>query len=234
MNNLTRIFLQPAFILHRRLYRETSLLLDLFTEQYGRIALIARGGRKSRFSGLLQPFIPLLVSYQGRSELMNLTGCEAASYTASLRGDPLLAAFYLNELLVRLLQKHDPHPELYTIYTQTVLALQAPHLHEKVLRLFEKKLLEKIGYGLQLQHDFKTGKPFQDEHYYQYIPEQGFTRLDDRNTHRFQGKHLIALAKEELNDPSSLRDAKHIMRLALYPLLGDTPLQSRALFLPLT
>ncbi len=235
-----RISLQPAFILHHRSYRETSLLLDVFTKDYGRIALIARGVRKnrSRTRPLLQPFHPLLISWQGKTELMTLQIVEPQGVPITLQGECLLSGFYLNELLMRLLQKQDPHPQLYTIYQETLLELQQSHLQQKYLRLFEKKLLTELGYGLQLQYSIPDGNPFLADRLYRFYPEQGFERCESHQNISqstfFLGKHLIALAREELNDEESLREIKRLMRIALGYLLGPEPLQSRRLFTGVT
>jgi len=229
-----RISLQPAFILHHRAYRETSLILDLLTESYGRISLIARGVRtqRSKMRSLLQPFVPLLISWQGQSELMLLNSAEGNGTTFQLRGDCLFSGFYLNELLMRVLQKHDPHPQLYTIYHHTLLELQGAVLEPQTLRLFEKKLLEELGYGVQLERDFSTHEMIVAEQFYQFYPEQGFKRSGQEVGDRiqFKGKSLLAFAREELSDEESLRDAKRLMRIALTPLLGSHCLQSRKLF----
>lgn len=232
-----RMTLQPAFILHHRPYRETSLILDLFTQNHGRISVIARGVRtaRSRTRALLQPFTPLLVSWQGKSELMTMGAVEPHGVPIQLRGDCLLSAFYLNELLTRVLHKHDPHPELYTIYQTTLLELQNVQEAQKNLRLFEKKLLEELGYSHQLQYDIPHGNPFVAEQHYQFFPEQGFELYQEggivADTFLFSGKSLIALETEQLDDEQCLRDAKRLMRLLLAPLLGSQPLQSRKLFL---
>jgi DNA repair protein RecO (recombination protein O) len=221
-----RVIHQPAFILHYRPYRETSLLLDLLTQDHGRVALISRGVRKTRspLKALLQPFNPLLVSWQGKTELMTLTAAEMNGAPAQLRGDCLLSGFYLNELLVRLLQKQDPCPHLYRVYQNTLVELQADRLQQKTLRIFEKRLLEELGYGLQFQSIVA-------EKYYQFNPEQGFELHNHEVNNRvFLGKSLLALADEQLNDPESLRDAKRLMRMVLAPLLGNQPLHSRKLF----
>lgn len=225
-----RVPLQPAFILHRRPYRETSALLDIFSYEYGRVALIARGARNNRagLRSILQPFIPLLISWQGKSELMTLTSAEARGDILQLAGDALLSGFYLNELLVKVLQKQDPNPRLYTIYEHTLLELQNANQLQKTLRIFEKKLLEELGYGLQLQNDFATGDPFLSEKFYQYYPDHGFKQGDQERG--FKGKSLLALAKEELNDEECLRDAKRLMRLVLSALLGFEEIHSRKLF----
>lgn len=232
-----RITLQPAFILHHRPYRETSLILDLLTQDHGRISVIARGVRtaRSRTRALLQPFTPLLVTWQGKSELMTMGAVEAQGAPIQLRGDHLLSAFYLNELLIRILHKHDPHPQLYTLYQTTLLELHSAQTTQKTLRLFEKKLLEELGYSPQLQYDIPHGNPFVAEQHYQFYPEQGFELFQEggsvADTFLFAGKSLIALATEQLDDEQSLRDAKRLMRILLAPLLGSQPLQSRKLFL---
>ena len=225
-----RISLQPAFILHHRAYRETSLLLDVFTKDYGRISLIARGIRTagSRLRPLLQPFVPLLISWYGKTELMTLQTAEARGNPMRLKGRCLLGAFYLNELLLRLLQKQDAHPQLYTIYQDTLLKLSGVELEQKFLRFFEKKLLDELGYGLQLQ-------TFIDDQYYRYYPEQGFKLReaweDISQRMIFSGKSLNSLANEQLDDESALLDSKRLMRIALMPLLGTQPLQTRKMFI---
>lgn len=228
-----RISLQPAFILHHRAYRETSVIIDLLTQDYGRISLIARGVRVvgSRTRSLLQLFIPLLISWQGKGELPTLSSIEPQQLPIRLEGECLLSAFYLNELLVRILHKNDPHSRLYTLYYQTLLDLQQKNLPQKILRLFEKNLLEELGYGLQLQYDIPNNQSLCAESYYRFYPERGFKKtFTKEGVGVFWGKSLLALAAEELNDPQSLQDAKRLMRLAFAPLLGYKPLQSRQLF----
>lgn len=223
-----RIALQPAFILHHRPYRETSVLLDALTSEFGRVALVARGVRstRSRLRGLLQPFVPLLISWRGNGELLSMESAEANGAPLQLRRNCLLSGFYLNELLSKVLQKQDPHPRLYTIYQHTLLELQSPRLKQQTLRLFEKKLLEELGYGLQLQHDFSTGEALQVDCQYDYYPEQGFKQVEQGG---FKGKSLLALACEQLDD-DSLQEIKQLMRHALGSLLGYQPLHSRKLF----
>lgn len=233
-----RIQLQPAFILHHRPYRETSLLLDVFSQEHGRISLIAKGVRKNRstWRGLLQLFFPLLLSWQGKTELMTLSGAEPQSTPMQLQAGYLLSGFYLNELLMRLLPKHDPHPQLYTIYHHTLLELERGNSQQKHLRLFEKKLLEELGYGLQLKSTIPEDKAFQADRNYRFHPEQGFELCEDSENSVliFSGKSLLALAAEQLDDAETLRDVKRLMRLALGTLLGSQPLHSRKLFTGVT
>jgi len=231
-----RITLQPAFILHHRPYRETSLLLDILTRDHGRVALIARGVRKNRSQtkALLQPFHPLFVSWYGRTELMNLHIVEPQGIPIVLLEESLLGGFYLNELLMRLLQKQDPHPQLYTIYYDTLLELERTPLQQKHLRLFEKKLLDELGYGLQLHHSVPDGKAFEAHQFYRFYPETGFEIYKGEDNlsqgSLFTGKSLLALAAEQLNDADILHEIKRLMRMALGVLLGPQPLQSRRLF----
>jgi DNA repair protein RecO (recombination protein O) len=231
-----RISLQPAYILHHRPYRETSVILELFTLDYGRIATVAKGVRQNRspIRSLLQPFIPLLISWQGKGDLMTLVNAEANGQPLRLLGECLLSGLYLNEILVRLLQKHDTHAPLYTIYQNTLLELHKAPLQQKTLRLFEKKLLEELGYGLQVEHEVSAGLPFQADRYYRFHSEHGFELCPDINMPVsptiFSGKSIIALAQEKLEDKETLKEIKRLMRIALLPLLGQQQLHSRRLF----
>jgi DNA repair protein RecO (recombination protein O) len=232
-----RVALQPAFVLHHRPYRETSLLVDLFTEEHGRIAVVAKSVRTQRspLRSILQPFTPLIVSWQGKTELMALTLAEGRAAPLLLQGDCLLSGLYLNELLVRVLQKNDPHPVLYHFYQHTLTELQGGKLEQKILRIFEKKLLAELGYGVQLRQDFITGKLLKPEDHYQYFAEQGFTICMDSTLYTsayvFSGKSLLALDNEQFHDEESLRDAKRLIRLLLASLLGTQQIFSRKLFL---
>ena len=178
---MKQVLLQPAYVLHRRSYRESSFLVELFTPEHGRLTVVARGVRKPRSAtpGLLQPFIPLLVSWSGRGELMTLTQVEANGDVKHLQGECLFAGFYLNELLMCLLQKWDAHALLYTIYEKAVTALQAPILEQKTLRSFEKVLLEELGYGLLPKSDISLHNTFVADRFYRFVPEQGFIPCED-------------------------------------------------------
>ncbi|RDI42698.1 DNA repair protein RecO [Aquicella lusitana] len=237
---MKRVLLQPAYVLHRRLYRESSFLVELFTSEHGRLTVVARGVRKARSptQGLLQPFIPLLVSWSGNGELMTLSQVEPNGAAVSLRGECLFAGFYLNELLMCLLQKWDAHPVLYTAYEKAVAMLQASVLEQGVLRSFEKALLEELGYGLFPKSDTELQHALQPDHYYRFVPEQGFVistlgNPSQAKTHIFSGKNLLAIAREDWRDESCLQDAKRLTRFILAPLLGARPIHSRKLFLQL-
>jgi DNA repair protein RecO (recombination protein O) len=239
---MKNVLLEPAYVLHRRPYRESSFLVELLTPQYGRLTVVAKGVRKARSAqqGLLQPFIPLIVSWVGKTELMMLTHVEM--YTESnrsnhrLQGECLFAGFYLNELLMSLLQKWDAHPDLYAAYEKTLLALQTERLEQKALRSFEKCLLEELGYGLFSKSDLSLDNTFAADQYYRFIPEQGFvlSELGDPSQAKsniFSGKSLLAIAKEDWREEEYLQDAKRLTRFLLAPLLGARPLYSRQLFI---
>ena len=228
----TRIQLEPGLVLHRRKYRETSLLVELFTVDHGRITAVARGVRRSRSKVSLEFFIPFLVSWHGKGDLVTLTQAEVDGAIQPLQGDCLLAGFYLNELLVRLLQKSDPHPQLYKLYRETLVKLQAQPLDQSILRVFEKRLLEELGYGVLSKVEDIQRELLPDKHY-RFIPEQGFVICENANSDEnvFSGKSLLAYALEAWHEEHVLRDAKRLVRLMLEPLLGTRPLYSRQLFI---
>lgn len=233
--SVARVSLQPAFVLHHRPYRDTSALLEIFTPEFGRVGLVARGLRsaKSRLQGVVQPFRPLLVSWSGRGELATLTGCEANGALVRLDGARVLSGFYLNELLLRLLHRHDPHPALFECYAQTLHLLQQPDMEQRALRIFEKHLLREIGYALMLDHEAESGVPIEPGQAYNYHLERGPLRYRAGVSAgiRMQGSSLLALLHETLHDTASLRESKHLMRAALGLYLGSKPLQSRELYI---
>jgi len=237
---MKRVLLQPAYVLHRRAYRENSFLVDLFTPEYGRLTVVARGARKARSmtQGLLQPFVPLLVSWAGNGELMTLTQLEGNGAAHYLHGECLFAGLYLNELLMCLLQKWDAHPGLYAAYAKGIEALQGPILQQKILRSFEKYLLEELGYGQLPKNDISLHNTFSKDKYYRFIPEHGFVLSElgaeaQAKATIFSGKSLIAMAKEDWQSNETLQEAKRLTRLVLTPLLGTRPIHSRRLFLQL-
>lgn len=229
---------QSAFILHQRNYSETSLLLEMYTRRYGRIGLIAKGARRpsNKNRGTLKPFQPLSIGWSGRGELMVLTGAEADGAAVELVGRSLYCGFYLNELIVRLLHRHDAHEALYDRYTIALDGLRDESAQEAILRIFEKHLLRELGYGLQLECEGDDRTPIDAAHTYDYVFEHGPVRVRDPELGarvqcvRIRGSSLLALAAERLDDRASLREAKALMRAALAPHLGDRPLQSRRLF----
>lgn len=228
--SMARVVLQPAYVLHTRAFRDTSLLVDLFTLKYGRISCLARGAKssKSKLRGLLLSFVPLLVSWSGKSDLVTLGKIETNNQPYNITGTNLLSGLYLNELLVRLLAHHDPHPNIFRIYQNTLNNLQNNENIQITLRLFEKQLLAEIGYGLQLTKDAQN-KPILANNYYHYKYEYGFIKCLEHDQNTFSGKSLLALYNNKLADINTLTEIKHLMRLIYNHLLGDKPLKSREL-----
>src|SRR5579885_3032608 len=150
--NTQRVQLQPAYVLHHRPYRDTSRIVELFTRDHGRLTVFARGvrGGKSGWAAALQSFQPLLASWSGKGEAGQLTGAELVGEPTTLASSRLMSGFYLNELLLKLLHNHDPHPDIYQLYDQTMTTLKSEADQLVALRLFEKNLLNALGFGLQL------------------------------------------------------------------------------------
>ena len=231
----TRVLLQPAYVIHRRPFRNTSLLVDFFCPEHGRIAAVARGARrgKSRMHGLLQAFQPLRISFSGRGDVKTLTNAESAGAAVPLTGERLFSGFYVNELLSRMLHDHVEHPRLYEVYRETLDALANTALLERVLRRFELELLAELGYAVNLESDCREHEPIAEDKFYRYLPDVGFevAREDENDRKRiFAGAHLLALGRLALEDPEIAASAKRLLRQALEVHLGGRPLHSRALF----
>lgn len=231
-----RLELQPAFILHTRPYRDTSLLIDFFTPDHGRLSAVARGmrQRKSTTRALLNPFTRLLISLQGKSELKLLTAVEADNQFFSLQGEYLYSGLYLNELLLRSLPLADPHQQLFTHYAQSLQALQAQQILEPILRCFELDLLNELGYGVDFEHDALTGAAIMAECNYVFESEQGFIRVEDLNHVGARlvlaGRTLLDIAQRDFSSVAVHSGSKQLCRQLLKPLLGHRPLRSRELF----
>ena len=231
---MARILQQPAYVLHARAYRETSLLLETLTRDHGRSAMVARGARspKSRWRNLLQPFRPLLISWSARTDLGTLTSADQVAAPPELHGEALFCGMYLNELLIRLLHRGDPHPEVFERYREVLAELASGAPPQPVLRIFEKHLLEAVGYGLLLEREYKTGTPVTDGEYYDYRPDRGPVRVSrepGNNRKAIPGTALLALKSEQLKD-EFLPDLRRLMRRVIGYHLGDKPLASTALF----
>jgi len=226
-----KTYFQTAFVLHTRPYRETSLLLELFTRDEGRVGLIAKGVRKAKSTqrALLQPFTPLRVSWSMKGELGTLTAVERDGISIEMRGSAIACGFYMNELLSRLLERHDPHPALFETYQKTLLHLNQQDKQAIMLRFFEKKLLEEIGYGLNLDHDANDDLPINPNKRYQYIFEKGAVAMAERGEEArgISGSTLIALDKELPLNTLQRREARLLLRDVLSHYLGDKPLKSR-------
>ncbi|MEJ2590365.1 MAG: DNA repair protein RecO [Candidatus Thiodiazotropha sp.] len=230
---MSRHDLFPACIIHRRDYRNTSLLLELFTPQEGRLPAIARGVKSARSnrSAVLQPFTPLLVGLGGRGEIRQLTHAEPEGRSYPLSGERLYCGFYLNELLMRLLERRDPFPPLYVHYVDTLRRLASDDPADRCLRDFELVLLQELGYGLLLDQTADTGEPVEPDGIYDYFIEQGPVRAASaRSDHQVHGRTLLCLHNRGFLDEQGTAEAKRLMRRVLAFYLGDKPLKSRELF----
>ncbi len=225
---------ERGFVLHHYPYGETSLLLEAFTYAFGRVGIVARGVRRAgkAFAGAqLRPFQPLLLSWAGRGELGTLVRAESPEAAIELKGNAMWCAFYVNELVLRLVHRHEAHADLYIAYDEALRALADTHCQERVLRVFEKRLLAGLGYGLALLRDARSGEPVHAPATYRYIVDEGPVAADAQTEGlRVRGATLIALARETFTDPEQLREAKMLLRAALAPLLGGKPLYTRSLF----
>lgn len=220
----------PAYVLHSRAYRESSALLDILTPQ-GRFRAVLRGAR-GKAGTLARPFVPLEMEFRGRGELKNVARLEAAGIPNLLAGAALFSGLYLNELLIRLLPAEDPLPTLFEHYALTLQALAANPPLEPLLRAFEWRLLDELGYGFALDSDL-AGQPIAAAGLYRLQPDAGLEAVVQLQPGLFRGDDLLAMAEADWSSPGALAAAKRLMRQALAPHLGGRPLVSRELFMNL-
>ena len=225
-----RITLAPAYILHHRPYRDTSRILEVLTRDHGRLSLFARGvrGPKAKLAAVLQPFQLLLLSWSGRGEAAQLTAAESAEHDPPLPPACLMPSFYLNELLLKLTTRHDPLPELFEAYRATVAGLRHGEPLEPALRIFEKRLLEALGYGLDLGAEAQTGRRIEPDAYYHFRPAQGLFPSVADATGALAGHSLIGLANERLAGVRELEDSRRLLQAALAQCLEGRELATRA------
>ena len=231
-----RIQGEPAFLLHHRPYQDSSRILDIISASHGRLALVARGSRsaKSRLRGVLRPFLPLNLSWVIRSDLGTLTGAEMSSAPIALQGDALMSGFYANELLLKLLHRHDPHPQIFTAYKRTIENLAKSADVATPLRHFEMELLRLLGYALNLDHDSETQEPLRGDTMYEYRVEQGPVPVSERRGSMvFSGEALSAVRNENFDRPEILRCAGRLLREVISFHLGGRELKSRKVLLEL-
>jgi DNA repair protein RecO (recombination protein O) len=224
-----RVLLAPGYILHHRPYRDTSRILEVLVRDHGRLTLFARGvrGPKPRFGGVLQPFDLLLLSFQLGREAGQLTGVESAESAPALPAGSLMAAFYLNELLLKLTARHDPMPEVFADYRWALAGLRAADKVEAVLRLFEKRLLEAVGYGVDLTSEARTGKAIEAEGFYRFQASQGLVPARAGDADAVAGSSMLDLAREQLGEGRGLEDARRVLRAALAERLEGRELTTR-------
>ncbi len=220
-----------SFVLHSRPFRETSLLLDVYSRQHGRLAIVARGARRpgSALRGVLMNFQPLLLSWFGKGEVKTLHAAQWQGGQPSLQGTALMCGFYLNELLINFLARDDSHERLFDFYRATLYRLAHEADHAASLRCFEKHLLQELGYALELKKEAGSGKPIQPEICYRYAAEQGALPDDGGSGIKVQGKTLLAMAEDDYADPVVVQQSKQLMRMMLNHHLGGKVLHTREL-----
>jgi DNA repair protein RecO (recombination protein O) len=226
-----RVQLARGYVLHQRPFRDSSLIVEVFAREHGRMTVFARAARgpRSRFA-LLQPFRALLLSWSGRGEAPTLTAAENAEGPKALPAARLMSAFYLNELLLKLLTRHDPYPELFDQYEATLSQLRQQFATDASLRQFEARLLEFIGYGLNLAAEADTGYPVRGDAYYHFQPGvHGVVIAEPGSSGAIGGGVLQRLALGSgFETDAELRQARSLMRAALDHCLEGRELQTRA------
>jgi DNA repair protein RecO (recombination protein O) len=236
LDKAARDHLQRCFVLHRRDFGNSSLILELFGGAHGRIAVLAKGVRKprrGRAAGgeVLQSFRPLWLSWSGRGEVKTLLRFEPAGPALGLTGKTLFCGFYLNELLVRLLGRGDPHEALFAFYHAALLSLAAGEDIESVLRQFELRLLHEIGYSVVLDIEAASGRPVASGTRYVYEQESGLREAGAGDSQlSISGETLLRLAAGGPLPGQTAREARALTRRLLTRYLGDRPLNSRELF----
>jgi DNA repair protein RecO (recombination protein O) len=240
-----RINNEPGFVLHTYPFKETSVVAEAFTRGHGRVALIARGARRpaSALRGLMQPFVPLSLSWFGKSELKTLHAAEWQGGLVVPQGRALMCGFYLNELLLRLLARGDAHEALFDRYGETLARLaegtddgdsERATFFERILRRFEKNLLAEIGYGASFDVEAGSGASIDADMRYVFQPERGALRAAGQAGCPVSGRTLLDLADDRFERPATLAEAKALMRMLINHTLGAKPLYTRQLLRELT
>ncbi len=229
-----KVELTPCYILHRRDYSESSLILEVFSREHGRVNLIAKGAKRNKKQqginhNLYQKYH---MSWVARSELGTLTNIELAALSDSLKPEVMMTGFYMNELMLRLLHKHEAHPELFDSYDITIQQLLNDKSEQIVLRYYEKILLQSLGYGVILDHEVETGEALnsEKEYYYQFDFGPSLTTNNIKSGINVSGKTLLELDAETLSDVENINEAKVLLKSILNQHLGEKPLASRELY----
>jgi len=231
MSSVERVEMEPAFLLHARPYRETSQILDILSQNHGRIALVANGSRrpKSRWKNALRPFQLCQMSWSGRGDLYTLRSAEIVGPPAQVTGMPLMAAYYMNELLISLMHRCDPHPNLFTHYGGALGSLANEGDTELVLRRFEVALLAEVGYGIVAEYDVVDERALEADRKYEYVIDRGPVPVPDTHSGDlvFLGSELLAIANGDRLNVEQLKSAKRLLRAVLNSSLGGRQLKTR-------
>jgi DNA repair protein RecO (recombination protein O) len=227
--HLRRVHLAPGYLLHHRPYRDTSRILEVLTRDAGRMSLFARGvrGPKARLAADLQPFRLLLLSWSGKGEAPQLTGAEGAGPHQALPPECVMAGFYLNELLLKLTTRHDPLPAVFDVYHLTLESLKGGAALEPSLRIFEKRLLGLLGYGIELAVDASAGAGIDPDGYYHFRPAHGVLPVAAGEAGAVSGRSLISLAHERFEAPRELEEARRLLQSVLAHCLEGRELTTR-------
>jgi DNA repair protein RecO (recombination protein O) len=230
---------ERAYVLHTYPFRDTSVIVEVFTRSHGRVGLVARGAKrpKSALRPALLAFQPLSIAWSGRGELRTLTRAEWVGNTRMLVGVSMLCGYYLNELLLKLLQRDDAHEHLFDAYAAALVHLAENESTEAVLRRFEITLLREIGYALELEREPERGTPLVAEQRYSYLPERGPAAMPDeaaaRGAVELRGKTLLDMARGDYSDPQTATESKALMRALIARHLEHRALHTRQLLLEL-
>ena len=230
MSSGQRVHDEPAWLLHHRPFRDSSRILDVLCRDHGRLSLVARGSRSagSKLKGILRPFMPLRLSWVMRREMGTLTGAEVNGAPVALTGESLLSGYYVNELVLALLHRHDPQPELFAVYGDTIARLTATGEPAIALRRFELEALAMLGYAVVLDHDTGTGQALADGEHYEYCVPDGPVPAGDRQGPLvFSGNELRAIARQDFSDPETLSNAGRLLKSIVAWHLGGRELKSR-------
>ncbi|MDZ4140685.1 MAG: DNA repair protein RecO [Methylotenera sp.] len=234
---------QAVYVLHTYPFKETSLVVELFAHGFGRVATTAKGARRPRSAmrGMLQSFQPLIATWSGKLELKTLHSLEWGGGLLLLKGEALMCGFYLNELLLRLLPREDPHEALFEYYSATLKILASGQDLATTLRRFELKLLQELGYAIPLHKD-ESDEVIVEDQIYSYQAEHGATKLNHmlnggsgRTKYGVQllGRTLIDMTGDDYSHPQTQQQSKQLMRYLLAHYLGDKPLHTRQLLIDL-
>lgn len=227
---------EPGYVLHSYPYQETSLIVEVFTREFGRVGMVAKGAKRphSPLRSVLMPFHALTLDWSGRSDLKTLRAAEWRGAYRVLSGRALMCGFYVNELLLKLLHRDDPHDALFDAYALTLAALQGGAAHAVVLRCFEKKLLRELGYALILDHDAQSEQPLQAQGLYQYVIDRGPVAVTSRrNGLELLGQTLIDMNEDNYASALTQQQSKVLMRQLIGHYLGSQTLHSRQLLIDL-
>jgi len=239
-----RVHQQSAYVLLNRPYSETSWIVEIFSREYGRLSLMAKGARrlKSKLKGSLLPFQPVLLSWVGKGEMPTLTSAEIDQsefdlFNHELKGDTLVCGFYCNELVVNLLHRHDPHQALFDQYHSTMMAMNAPiqpDILASTLREFEQVVMRETGYEVSFDYEADGRTVIEPSGFYYFQPSNGFIRMANQHHPRAIPGYIILTLKKNVADlkPQDLSQSKHLMRDILTQVLGTKKIVSRELFLP--